>query len=224
MKGPFLYKSMEVSRNGYRRGHTPTPQKLIPSNAISMLEDDGSPLEAGPILGVGTTTGNKKVMQPGETYTFAGDKSVVETPFNQGELNCGDFKVKGRGKKKFKNACRKVKLGLGNLTDFFGITDFEDDGTVISRYLNKKRKEKKRKEKEKRSYNPSSRNTFRDSGRRKKVEEEEYCPGCDPNEGKPDPLSGGWDIEQIEVEPGRFIEGEVIQEDPFVMKKPCSCK
>ena len=80
MKSPTLYKTMEVSRNGYRRGHSPTDMKIIPSNEISMLENDGTPLEAGPILGVGNKTGNKKIMEPGETYTFEGDDAVIETP------------------------------------------------------------------------------------------------------------------------------------------------
>ena len=80
MKGPSLYPGMKRSSHGYRKGHIDSKHKIIPSNNISMCEDDGSPLEKGNIKGTGLTTGNTKIMKPGKNYTFAGDNEVLETP------------------------------------------------------------------------------------------------------------------------------------------------
>lgn len=83
MSGPSLYPNIKRSSHGYRIGHTPSESKIIPSNKISMKEENGDPLEKGNIKGTGLTTGNTKIMKPGEEHTFAGDKEVLETPLAQ---------------------------------------------------------------------------------------------------------------------------------------------
>jgi len=82
MNRPSLVSGIPVTTSGYRKNSPNVNSKkvLVPSNNISMLENDGTPLEKGKIIGTGTTTGNKKVMTPGNRYNFKGDKSVVETP------------------------------------------------------------------------------------------------------------------------------------------------
>ena len=88
MKGPSLYPGMKRSSHGYRKGHIDSTHKIIPSNNISMCEDDGSPLEKGDIKGTGLTTGNTKIMKPGKNYTFAGDNEVLETPMTKKGCTC----------------------------------------------------------------------------------------------------------------------------------------
>lgn len=88
LKGPSLYPGMKRSSHGYRKGHIDSKHKIIPSNNISMCEDDGSPLEKGDIKGTGLTTGNTKIMKPGKNYTFAGDNEVLETPMAQKDCTC----------------------------------------------------------------------------------------------------------------------------------------
>ena len=88
MKGPSLYPGMKRSSHGYRKGHIDSKHKIIPSNNISMCEDDGSPLEKGDIKGTGLTTGNTKIMKPGKNYTFAGDNEVLETPMTKKGCTC----------------------------------------------------------------------------------------------------------------------------------------
>ena len=90
MSGPSLYPNVQRSSHGYRKGHDPSKSKVIPSNHISMCEDDGSPLEKGDIKGTGLTTGNTKVMKPGKNYTFAGDNEVLETPLAKKGCTCYD--------------------------------------------------------------------------------------------------------------------------------------
>jgi hypothetical protein len=85
MSGPSLYPEV----NGYRKGHTDTESKVIPPNSITMTEENGAPLEKGPIRGTGTTTGNTKIMKPGKDYEFPGDKEVKETPLLK-TCNCWD--------------------------------------------------------------------------------------------------------------------------------------
>lgn len=80
MKGSSFYPNIPRSSHGYRKGHTDTDSKIIPSNNITMTEKNGDPLEKGPIKGTGTTTGNTKIMKPGKDYKFPGDKEVKETP------------------------------------------------------------------------------------------------------------------------------------------------
>jgi len=85
MSGPSLYPNIKRSKSGYKINSKDNSedQLIITSNEITMKEDNGDPLEKGPIEGTGLTTGNKKVMEPGETYTFKGDKEVLETPITQ---------------------------------------------------------------------------------------------------------------------------------------------
>ena len=85
MSGPSLYPNIKRSSHGYRIGHTPSEFKIIPSNKISMKEENGDPLEKGNIKGTGLTTGNTKIMKPGEEHTFVGDKEVLETPLAKKE-------------------------------------------------------------------------------------------------------------------------------------------
>ena len=90
MSGPSLYPNLRRSASGYRKGSNAVNDDslVVPSNKISMCEDDGSPLEKGDIKGTGLTTGNTMVMKPGKSYEFKGDKEVLETPMAQTE----DFK------------------------------------------------------------------------------------------------------------------------------------
>ena len=76
MKGPTLY----TDPNGFRKGHNIDKKSVtVPSSSITMTEEDGSPLETGPLYGTGTTTGETKYMEPGKNYEFTGDNEVVET-------------------------------------------------------------------------------------------------------------------------------------------------
>ena len=76
MRGPSLY----TDPNGFRKGHNIKDGKVkIPSGSVTMTEEDGSPLEAGPLYGTGTTTGKTKYMEPGKDYEFEGDDEVIET-------------------------------------------------------------------------------------------------------------------------------------------------
>lgn len=76
MRGPSLY----TDPNGFRKGHNIKDGKVkIPSGSVTMTEEDGSPLEAGPLYGTGTTTGETKYMEPGKDYEFEGDDEVIET-------------------------------------------------------------------------------------------------------------------------------------------------
>jgi hypothetical protein len=47
-----------------------------------MCEEDGSPLEKGPIAGTGKQTGITIIMEPGKNYKFPGDYEVIEKPLN----------------------------------------------------------------------------------------------------------------------------------------------
>ena len=79
MRGPALY----TDPNGFRKGHNIRKNSvIIPSGSITMTEEDGSDLEAGPLYGTGMTTGETILMEPGKDYEFTGDNKVVETkPF-----------------------------------------------------------------------------------------------------------------------------------------------
>tara|TARA_R100001082_G_scaffold110656_2_gene91231 strand:+ start:1542 stop:2294 length:753 start_codon:yes stop_codon:yes gene_type:complete len=226
---------MEVSKNGYRRGHSPTDYKVVPSNEISMLENDGSPLEAGTLLGIGTTTGNKKIMKPGETYTFKGDDSVIETPLAmvdigsqmmQGytealsdaevaagatqkingvacdgvgrpvqvnpnalkhkgrvrgkrhpahHLQCADFKCRRKRKPRRRRRKGWLKDSLKDVTDFIGITDYDKDGNLITRAIDRRRKNKAKRDKDRERIERSRRkrrNTIVDTRDKNKGEPE----------------------------------------------------
>ena len=76
MRGPSLY----TDPNGFRKGHNIGKNSvIIPSGSVTMTEEDGSDLEAGPLYGTGTTTGETKYMEPGKDYEFTGDNEVIET-------------------------------------------------------------------------------------------------------------------------------------------------
>ena len=90
MSGPSLYPNIKRSNSGYRSNSPDNSEKslVIPSNKISMHEDDGSHLKKGNIKGTGLTTGNTKTMKPGKNYTFAGDNEVLETPMTKKGCTC----------------------------------------------------------------------------------------------------------------------------------------
>ena len=75
-----------ISREGYRRGEENNPFKIVPGQPgqgtnISMLENDGSPLEKGPLF-LQDNLGNTDIGIPGmQNINFAGDL-VKETPIN----------------------------------------------------------------------------------------------------------------------------------------------
>ena len=70
------------SKSAYRKNspHRNDPSLIIVGNQISMREEDGTPLEKGPIAGTGMQTGITIIMEPGKNYNFAGDNEVLETP------------------------------------------------------------------------------------------------------------------------------------------------
>jgi len=79
----FTYVTGVFSTEGYRKD-SPDVNNLfnvISSNSISMLENDGTPLKKGPIIGI-DNLGNKKIMYPGGEYIFPGDQ-VFEIPMFQ---------------------------------------------------------------------------------------------------------------------------------------------
>jgi hypothetical protein len=81
----------KISKTGYRNNSKDKnePFLQIPSNNISMFEDDGTPLQMGPILGI-SNTNDMKLMVPGQNYKFDGT-SVTEIPMAK---NGGTKKVK----------------------------------------------------------------------------------------------------------------------------------
>jgi hypothetical protein len=85
----FTYVTGVFSTEGYRKD-SPDVNNLfnvISSNSISMLENDGTPLKKGPIIGI-DNLGNKKIMYPGGEYKFEGDE-VLEIPMAQ---DAGEFR------------------------------------------------------------------------------------------------------------------------------------
>lgn len=78
----FTYTTGVFSTQGYKSNSPDVnnPFNVIPSNKITMFEDDGTPLKKGPVMGV-DNYGNKKIMLPGNDYEFPGDY-VVEKPFD----------------------------------------------------------------------------------------------------------------------------------------------
>ena len=99
MRGPSLYPNIKRTTSGYRKDSpdVSNAQNVIPSNKISMKENDGGPLEKGDIKGTGLTTGKTKIMKPGKNYTFPGDNEVLETPIAKKGCTCC---VGGKCKKK----------------------------------------------------------------------------------------------------------------------------
>jgi len=102
----------------------------------------------------------------------------VVSPAKQA-LKCPDFKIKRKS-----NFWPKLGKALGKATDFMGITDFEDDGTVLSRLYDTI------KENRKRSHNDRAADPRSLSGGKKTVikvpdqggpgKEEEYLNYADP--------------------------------------------
>ena len=82
MSGPSLYPNIKRSNSGYRSNSPDNNEKslVVPSNEISMCEEDGGELKKGDIKGTGLTTGNTIVMKPGKNYKFTGDNEVLEEP------------------------------------------------------------------------------------------------------------------------------------------------
>ena len=82
MSGPSLYPNLRRSTSGYRKGSDAVNDEslVVPSNKISMKEENGDPLEKGDIKGTGLTTGITITMKPGKEYEFPGDEEVLEEP------------------------------------------------------------------------------------------------------------------------------------------------
>ena len=85
MSGPSLYPNIKRSSSGYRSNSPDSNEEslVVPSNEISMCEEDGGKLKKGAIKGTGLTTGNTKIMKPGKNYTFTGDNEVLEEPIKK---------------------------------------------------------------------------------------------------------------------------------------------
>tara|TARA_R110002051_G_scaffold59801_1_gene109673 strand:- start:109 stop:681 length:573 start_codon:yes stop_codon:yes gene_type:complete len=136
MRGPSLY----TDSDGFRKGHNikDGDSALIKSNKITMTEEDGSPLEEGPLLGTGTTTGITKYMKPGKDYEFAGDNEVVETPLAQKKS-----KAKWRKDGTLKKVVTKDKE-----TGYRSVIRFDKEGRIKlaknNRTKNKHKKSKQR--------------------------------------------------------------------------------
>ena len=120
MRGPSLY----TDPNGFRKGHNIKygDSALIKSNKITMTEEDGSPLEEGPLLGTGTTTGTTKYMEPGKDYEFAGDNEVIETPLAQ---------KKSKAKWRKDGTLRKV-VTKDKETGYRSVIRFDKEGRIKS--------------------------------------------------------------------------------------------
>ena len=121
MKGPSLY----TDPNGFRKGHNQNKKTVkVPSGKITMTEKDGSPLEAGPLYGTGTSTGKTILMKPGKNYEFAGDNEVVETkpPLKQKES-----KSKWR-----KDGTLKKVVTRDRKTGYRSIIRFDKEGRIKS--------------------------------------------------------------------------------------------
>ena len=71
---------MKVSKTGYKKTSGVKNEKslIVPSGQITMTENDGKPLEKGPILGI-DNLGNMTIMEPGLDYSFPGSY-VYEIP------------------------------------------------------------------------------------------------------------------------------------------------
>ena len=126
MRGPSLY----TDPDGFRKGHNIRKNSIIiPSNSITMTEDDGTPLEAGPLYGTGTTTGVKKYMKPGENYTFAGDDEVIETrPFT---YKSPLLEKKSRAKWRKDGTLKKV-ITVDKETGYRSVIRFDKEGRIKS--------------------------------------------------------------------------------------------
>lgn len=98
---------MKVSKTGYKKNskHKNEPALVIPSNKITMKEDNGEPLKKGPILGT-DNTGYSQMMYPGLDYSFPGSY-VYELPMAKG----GGHIVPGRYRNPEGNWLSKYQKG-----------------------------------------------------------------------------------------------------------------
>jgi hypothetical protein len=94
-----INKILNLSKNGYKKNspHVDRPFNVIPSNEITMKEDDGTPLKKGPILGIGIgKILEYKKMMPGKDYKFSDDvEYVIEKPLDDYQLG-GQYSPKER--------------------------------------------------------------------------------------------------------------------------------
>ena len=144
MRGPSLY----TDPNGFRKGHNieDGDSALIKSNKITMTEEDGSPLEAGPLYGTGTTTGETKYMEPGKDYEFEGDDEVVETkPAFAYNSPLAEKKSKAKWRK---DGTLKRVVTKDKETGYRSVIRFDKEGRIKSaknnQTKNKHRKSKQR--------------------------------------------------------------------------------
>ena len=77
-----INKILNLSKNGYKKNSPDVNNSfnVIPSNEITMIEDDGTPLKKGPILGIGIGNGKvieSKKMMPGKNYKFSDNVTHV---------------------------------------------------------------------------------------------------------------------------------------------------
>ena len=86
---------MKVSKTGYKKNYNKNePALIVPSSEITMKENNGKPLEKGPILGI-DNLGNMTIMQPGLDYSFPGSY-VYELPMAKNGMSApGPSKVIG---------------------------------------------------------------------------------------------------------------------------------
>jgi hypothetical protein len=86
----MINKILNISKKGYKKNspHVNRPFNVIPSNKITMKEDDGTPLKKGPILGIGIgKILEYKKMMPGKNYKFSDNvKYVIEKPLDNHQL------------------------------------------------------------------------------------------------------------------------------------------
>ena len=82
LKGPSLYPHLRRSSSGYRKDSDAVNDEslVVPSNKISMKEENGDPLEKGDLKGTVLTTGITITMKPGKEYEFPVDEEVLEEP------------------------------------------------------------------------------------------------------------------------------------------------
>lgn len=161
MSGPSLYPNIKRTNTGYKVNSPDVnnKQNIIPSNNISMKEDNGEPLEKGNIKGTGLTTGNTKIMKPGKNYKFPGDEEVLETPIkhhvkdkNGNPIAHWISKSKFRKDGTLKKVVTKSKRGSGNKEHkswwkggkYKSVIKFDDEGRIKSAKSNRtKNKHKK---------------------------------------------------------------------------------
>lgn len=95
----MINKILNISKKGYKKNspHVNRPFNVIPSNKITMKEDDGTPLKKGPILGIGIgKILEYKKMMPGKNYKFSDNvKYVIEKPLDNHQLG-GQYSPKKR--------------------------------------------------------------------------------------------------------------------------------